>query len=44
MPIRNRRAYSSALRRTIAALDLALCKLHHIEFDAPWKEQRRPGC
>ena len=26
-------------RRALAALALALCKLHHLEFDAPWKAQ-----
>ena len=33
----------SRWRRALAALALALCKLHHVEFDAPWKAPGTTG-
>ena len=33
----------SRWRRALAALALALCKLHHLEFDAPWKAPGETG-
>ena len=31
-------AITGRLRRAVAAMDLAFCKLNRIQFAAPWKE------
>ncbi|WP_263854083.1 hypothetical protein [Sphingomonas parva] len=31
---------AARLRRSLAALDAAFCKLNRIQFAAPWKERR----
>jgi len=34
----------AALRRGLASLDQAFCKLNRIQFDAPWREDRAGRC
>ena len=40
MHVRTAKPTHGRLRRTLADIELALCKLHHIQFDAPWKNVR----
>lgn len=41
--MRNRHPVLAALRRLAESISLSLCKLHEIEFAAPWNP-RRPTC
>ena len=44
MFIPNRRAAPIRLRRIAAAIRLALCQLHHVQFDAPWNGRQSGRC
>ena len=33
-----------AIRRALAAIDAGFCKLNRIQFDAPWRSERRGSC
>jgi hypothetical protein len=38
------RGLAARLRRMFEAIDVALCKLNRIQFDAPWKERGTRRC
>ena len=43
VPARNRGLIAS-LRRALAAIDLAFCKLNRIQFEAPWRPDEPRRC
>lgn len=36
--------FLASIRRALAAIDVAFCKLNRIQYDAPWRRERRGGC
>ena len=38
------RDFAEALRRSGAAIMVTFCKIHKIEFDAPWTRQGKTSC
>lgn len=38
------RGFLASLRRALAAIDLAFCKLNRIQYDAPWRAGETHRC
>ncbi|HYJ30547.1 MAG TPA: hypothetical protein VEW25_09430 [Allosphingosinicella sp.] len=39
-----RRGFLASLRRGLAAIDVAFCKLNRIQYDAPWRSGETRRC
>ncbi|HEX9933183.1 MAG TPA: hypothetical protein VGB08_10115 [Allosphingosinicella sp.] len=39
-----RSGFLASVRRALAAIDAGFCKLNRIQFDAPWRTERRGRC
>ena len=44
MTRRSAHGFLASVRRALAAIELALCKLNRIQFDAPWRTGQTRGC